>query len=101
LFLDLFKKVGREIKELSDYSWMAPNNSMSCWEKAHSFYIPKRLFLAGTSHQLNQEWSSSNDKMKFVNAALSSDCYLIGEEGRDTKCMNSSNDYSRIRKFVN
>jgi hypothetical protein len=48
---------------------MAPNDSMSCWEKAHSFYIPKGLFKAGMS-KLNQEWTSSN-KLKFVNAAMS------------------------------
>jgi hypothetical protein len=42
----LFKKDG---KEISDYSWMAPNNSMSCWEKAHTFYIPRGLFRGGAS----------------------------------------------------
>ncbi len=64
----IFKSDGEEI---SDYSWMAPDDSMSCWEKAHSFYIPKGLFvLAGTC----QEWSS-NEKLKFVNVAVSSECY--------------------------
>ena len=56
-------------KEISDYSWMAPtNDSMSCWEKAHSFYIPRGLFLAGASiKDRNQE------KLKFGNAAVSSE----------------------------
>jgi hypothetical protein len=30
-----FKKNG---KEISDYSWMAPNDDMSCWEKAQLLY---------------------------------------------------------------
>jgi hypothetical protein len=73
----IFTKVGKEIKEISDYSWMAPNNSMSCWEKAHSFYIPKGLFLPATSQQVNQEWDASGkDKMQFVNVALSSELYV-------------------------
>ncbi len=49
---------------------MAPDDSMSCWEKAHSFHIPKGLFLPG------KEWSSDNDKLKFANAAMSSECCL-------------------------
>jgi hypothetical protein len=72
----IFKMVGSEIEEITDYSWMAPNTAMSCWEKAHSFYIPKGLFVAGTSHHVNQEWSSSNNKLKFVHAAVSSECYV-------------------------
>jgi hypothetical protein len=51
---------------------MAPDDSMSCWEKAHSFYIPKGLFVAGPCHQE----SSSKEKLKFANAAVSSECYL-------------------------
>jgi hypothetical protein len=47
---------------------------MSFWEKAHSFYIPRRLFKADTS-ELNQEWTSIK-KLKFVTAAMmSSECY--------------------------
>jgi len=58
-------------KEISDYSWMAPNDSISCWEKAHSFYIPRGLFSAGASiKDRNQE------KLKFGNIALSNECYL-------------------------
>jgi hypothetical protein len=64
------KKDGQEI---SDYRWMAPNDSMSCWEKAHSFYIPRGLFKAGVC-LLNQEWTTTK-KLKFVNAAMSNECY--------------------------
>ena len=67
----IFKNDGQEI---SDYSWMAPNNSMSCWEKAHSFYIPNGLFLVG-AREVNQDWSSK-EKLKFVNVAVSAECYL-------------------------
>jgi hypothetical protein len=66
----LFKKDGEEI---SDYRWMAPNDSMSCWEKAHSFYVHRGLFKACMS-LLNQGWTTTN-KLKFVNAAMSSECY--------------------------
>jgi hypothetical protein len=68
----LFKNDG---KEISDYSWMAPNDSMSCWEKSHTFYIPRGLFPGGAT-VVNQEWRSNKDKLKFVNAAVSSECYL-------------------------
>ena len=73
----IFTKVGKEIKEISDCSWMATNNSMSCWEKAHSHCIPKGLFLQATSQQVNQEWDASGkDKMQFVNVALSSELHV-------------------------
>jgi hypothetical protein len=68
----IFKKDG---KEITDYSWVArPNDSMSCWEKAHTFYIPKGLFLAGVI-DINQE-RSSKEKLKFAKVALSSECYI-------------------------
>ena len=67
----LFKPDGNEI---TDYSWLAPDDSMSCWEKAHRFYIPKGLFKASASKV--QGPGQSNDKrMKFVNASVSSDIY--------------------------
>jgi hypothetical protein len=61
-------------EEISDYSWMAPDDTMSCWEKAHHFYIPKGLF-KGSGTEKNQEWNSTT-KLKFVNAAVSSECYM-------------------------
>jgi hypothetical protein len=67
----IYKKDG---KEISDYSWMAPNDDMSCWEKAHSFYIQRGLFKKASANEVNQDWNSSI-KLKFVNAAVSSDCY--------------------------
>jgi hypothetical protein len=30
--------------DVTDYSWRAPQSSMSCWSKAHEFYIAKGLF---------------------------------------------------------
>jgi hypothetical protein len=61
-------------KESSDYRWMAPNDAISCWEKAHSFYIPRGLFKKAGANEVNQDWNSYS-RLKFVNAAVSSDCY--------------------------
>ena len=67
----MFKKDGDEI---TDYSWMAPNHSMSCWEKAHSFYIPRGIFKKASAREVNQDWWGK-DKLRFVNIAVSSDAY--------------------------
>ena len=52
---------------------VSPNNDQSCWEKAHTLYIPKGLFRANTS-LANQDWRGEK-KLKFVNALVSSDIY--------------------------
>lgn len=39
--MDLKKLDG---SEMEDYSWRSPQASMTCWEKAHRFYIPRGLF---------------------------------------------------------
>jgi hypothetical protein len=62
-------------KEISDCSWMAPNSTMSCWEKAHAFCIRRGLFGTPSEEVLNQEWSSK-EKLKFANAAMLSECCL-------------------------
>ena len=49
---------------------------MTCWEKAHTFYIPRGLFLTGTGDPINQELSKKEKKLKFVNIAKSGECYL-------------------------
>jgi hypothetical protein len=63
--------IKKDGKEISDYSWMAPNDDMSCWEKAHSFIT------TGLSRRQERGKSGLNSsiKLKFVNAAVSSDCY--------------------------
>ena len=66
----IYNKDGDEIK---DYSWLAPNNGQSCWDKAHRLYIPKGLFRENTS-LANQDWHGEK-KVKFVNATVSSDIY--------------------------
>ena len=38
---DLRKVDGSDV---TDYSWRSPQHSMSCWAKAHDFYISKGLF---------------------------------------------------------
>lgn len=70
---DRVKIYNKDKKEISDYSWMAPDESMSCWEKAHRFYIPKGLFKIGANEH-KQDWSSGN-KLKFTHASVSSECY--------------------------
>ena len=66
----IFKKDGTEI---SDYSWLAPNPSMTCWQKAHAYYIPRGLFSEDGIGQ-TQNWHGT-DNLRFVNASVSSDCY--------------------------
>ena len=64
-FVKLFKQ---DKSEVTDYSWMAPDHSMTCWEKAHSYYIPKGLF--------KQDCVAINwDNLKFQNARISSNLY--------------------------
>ena len=46
---------------------------MSCWEKAHRFYIPRGLFR--TSKSGLQMPGQSNNRLIFVNVLLSSECY--------------------------
>ena len=38
--------------------WLCPNTDMSCWEKAHSFYIPKGLF--GKIEEVPMEMEDEN-----------------------------------------
>jgi hypothetical protein len=57
-------------EEISDYSWMARDDTMSCWEKAHRFYIPKGLFKASGTEQ-NQEWNSTKKfKMQLCRVSV-------------------------------
>jgi hypothetical protein len=71
---DRVKIYNKDKKEMLDCSWMAPDESMSCWEKAHRFCIPEGLFKIGANKQ-KQDWSSGN-KLRFVHASVSSECYL-------------------------
>ena len=43
------------------------------WKKAHSFYIPNGLFKVDAS-KVNQDWGGEQ-KLRFVNAKVSSDIY--------------------------
>ena len=70
---DSKKIYNKDGDEIDDYSWLAPNNEQSCWEKAHTWYIPKGLFRANAS-LANQDWRGEK-KLKFVNASVSSDIY--------------------------
>ena len=69
---DRVKLCNEDKKETSDHSWMAPNESMSCWEKAHRFCIPKGLHKIGANDQ-KWDWSSGN-KLRFADVSVSSEC---------------------------
>ena len=60
---------------------------MSCWEKAHSFYIPNGLFKVDAS-KVNQDWGGEQ-KLRFANAKVSSDIYTrkrVAFDLRPVKC---------------
>ena len=64
---------------MTDYSWRLGDDGMTCWDKAHSFYIPNGLFddIQVVQHDLGQP--------KFQNARLGSMLYQKKRlaEGRD------------------
>ncbi len=64
-FVPLFTDANEEV---TDYNWMAPEHSMTCWQKAHSFYIPRGLF---KKDYKTIDW----DDLKFQNACVGSDLY--------------------------
>ena len=54
---------------MTDYSWRAPDETQTCWEKAHSFYIPNGLFDDVKISQVNKF------QPVFQNLRLSSEVY--------------------------
>ena len=58
--------------------WLFPNTSLTCWEKAHSFYIPNGLFHSNLFYR-----ESFNNKVDFNETAkfdLKSKLYLLRKE---------------------
>jgi hypothetical protein len=35
----------REVNETTPTTWMCPQQSWTCWDKFHKFYLPKNLFM--------------------------------------------------------
>ena len=61
--------------EVTDLSWMPHDQRMTCWEKAHCFYIPNGLF----SDEPKGPPTGKNGKMKFQAAMTGS---LINQKKR-------------------
>ena len=59
-------------EEVTDYSWMAPDG-LSCWQKAHDFYIPRGLF-ARNPTPISTE-SPIGEKPRFQKSKVSSEIY--------------------------
>ena len=79
--MDFFKKQGEKqfIHDTSSMDkWLCPNTSLTCWEKAHSFYIPNGLFHSNLFYR-----ESFNNKVDFNETAkfnLKSKLYLLRKE---------------------
>ena len=79
--MDFFKKQGEKqfIHDTSSMDkWLCPNTSLTCWEKAHSFYIPNGLFKSNLFYR-----ESFNNKVDFNETAkfdLKSKLYLLRKE---------------------
>jgi Transposase IS4 len=68
---DLKKMDGSAV---TDYSWRTPQKSMSCWAKAHSFYIGMGLFKNDVDPLKEDEVTPDNlDNLKFQCSRVGSD----------------------------
>jgi hypothetical protein len=56
-----------------DYSWRAPDDTMTCWQKAHLYYIPMKLFHEHVPKITNAE--IKNGEIAFQNCSVGSRCY--------------------------
>ena len=67
--------IGAHGKPVTDFSWRAPQG-MSCWQKAHAFYIPKGLFAEDVS-PLTEEEAEGLEKGNLI---LNFQCLKTGCE---------------------
>ena len=93
--MDYFKKQGiNQIihdKSMMD-EWLCPDTSLTCWEKAHSFYIPNGLFHSNFKKEGSPtKLVDFNDTAKFD---LRSKLYLLRKETLKCTVMNRSPDSS-------
>ena len=63
----LFDKKGGLVK---DKSWCAPREDMSCWEKAHSYYLPQGLFKVKKGPPMLVADLQKNEKPDFSRLAV-------------------------------
>ena len=100
-------RVNKEIDGISDYSWRAPDGT-SCWNKAHSFYIPQGLFSDRVAAVTADEVARLNDgkNIKFQCLKTSSELSkkkhaAYGTEGRKPKgrkARGAKNGSRKIRR---
>ncbi len=50
-------------KAVTDFSWLCPNSTLTCWQKFYSFYQKKQLF----STIANDADNDKEDNYKFSN----------------------------------
>ena len=62
-------------KEMTDYSWRAPSETLSCWYKAHNFYIPNGLFVDKVRPIRDEELADSKCASTFQCSRISSNLY--------------------------
>ena len=60
--------------EIDDYTWRAPIDTMTCWDKAHKFYLPRGLFKIRNSPPLVAD-TLLNSNVDFAHIAIGSDLY--------------------------
>ena len=73
-----------------DWSWICPNKEMTCWDKFHTFYLPKGVFTL--SHKQNTDDMDnmfvtvnrkSNEYKQKRTALLLSEKQLLDIDDRD------------------
>jgi len=79
--MDFFKKQGEKqfIHDTSSMDkWLCPNTSLTCWEKAHSFYIPNGLFHSNLFYR--ESFNNKVDLNETAKFNLKSKLYLLRKE---------------------
>ena len=67
------RRISFDGNEVTNLTWMAPDHTLTCWEKAHQFYIPMGLFRDNVDSVTVEE--IANKKIKFQCMCLSSKPY--------------------------
>lgn len=65
----------KDLSDVTDYSWRAPKSAgVTCWDKAHNFYIPQQLFMDNVGPMKEDDITSGNLKdLKFPCIRVSSE----------------------------
>ena len=67
------RRISFDGNKVTNLTWMAPDHTLTCWEKAHQYYIPMGLFWDNVNSVTVEE--ISNKKIKFQCMCLSSKPY--------------------------